>query len=244
MNTYIVGPCSLESYQLACEILDAIIPSMEGKNWYFKASFDKANRTNIEGERGLGLQMGIEVFERLKEKYPSVKFITDIHESYQAKLLAPYVDAIQIPAFLCKQTDLIKAAAKNFNVINIKKGQWVDPKTIVGALSKVRSIKPNAEVWVTERGSQFGYGQLLVDFGNVEYLKQHFDKVILDVGHSTQRVKENGRNGGDYKLALKYLKAAPIFDYDGAFVEIHPNPLNAVSDQDSQIQVNKFLNEL
>ena len=109
---------------------------------------------------------------------------------------------------------------------------------------KVKSVKPDAEVWVTERGSQFGYGQLLVDFGNVDYLKQHFDKVIFDVGHSTQRVKENGRNGGDYKLALKYLKAAPIFDYDGVFVEIHPDPLNAISDQDSQIRVDKFLDEL
>lgn len=242
--TYIVGPCSLESYQLACEILEEVYPRMQGKEWYFKASFDKANRTNIDGERGIGLHMGLEVFERLKEKYPDVKFITDIHESYQAPILAPYVDAIQIPAFLCKQTDLIKTAAKFFDTINIKKGQWVDPKTIVGAISKVRFINPNAEIWVTERGSQFGYGQLLVDFGNVEYLKQHFDKVIFDVGHSTQRVKESGRNGGDYKLALKYLKAAPIFDYDGVFVEIHPDPLNAISDQDSQIRVDKFLDEL
>lgn len=242
--TYIIGPCSLESYQLACSILDSVITSMEGKNWYFKASFDKANRTNIEGKRGPGLIMGVEIFERLKEKYSNVKFITDIHEPQQAKLLSPYVDAIQIPAFLCKQTNLIREAAKYFDKINIKKGQWVDPKTIVGAVSKVRSIRPDAEVWVTERGSQFGYGQLLVDFGNVEYLKQHFDKVILDVGHSTQRVKENGRNGGDYKLALKYLRAAPIFDYDGVFVEIHPDPINAISDQDSQIKVNKFLDEL
>jgi 2-dehydro-3-deoxyphosphooctonate aldolase (KDO 8-P synthase) len=244
MNTYIVGPCSLESFEVACEVLDAIIPKMEGKEWYFKGSFDKANRTNIKGDRGPRLDEGILIFKKIKDKYPNVKLITDIHESYQADLLKDYVDAIQIPAFMCKQTDLILAAAHNFDIINIKKGQWVDPKTIVGSISKVHSINPNAKVWVTERGSQFGYGQLLVDFGNVEYLKQHFDKVILDVGHSTQRVKENGRNGGDYKLALKYLKAAPIFDYDGVFVEVHPDPLNAISDQDSQIKVNKFLDEL
>jgi 2-dehydro-3-deoxyphosphooctonate aldolase (KDO 8-P synthase) len=241
---YIVGPCSLESIDIVMEILEEVYPRMKGKEWYFKGSFDKANRTNIKGKRGPGLYEGIEIFKAIKEKYPDVKTITDVHSVEQVSKFGKYVDVAQIPAFLCKQTDLITRTAQYFDKINIKKGQWVDPKTIVGAISKVKSVKPNAEVWVTERGSQFGYGQLLVDFGSVEYLKQHFDKVILDVGHSTQRVKENGRNGGDYKLALKYLKAAPIFDYDGVFVEIHPDPLNAISDQDSQIKVNKFLDEL
>lgn len=239
---YIVGPCSLESYEVAEAVLDGIYEQMKGKDWYFKGSFDKANRTNIEGDRGPGLDQGIQIFKRLKQKYPGVKLITDIHESYQADLLKDYVDAIQIPAFLCKQTDVILAAAHNFDVINIKKGQWVTPKTVVGAISKVRSVNPDAEVWVTERGTQFGYGQLLVDFGSVPYLKQHFDKVIFDVGHSTQRVKETGRNGGDYKLAMKYMQAADIFEYDGVFVEVHPNPEDAISDQDSQLSINNFLN--
>ena len=242
--TYIIGPCSLESIDVVRSILDEVYPKMGGKDWYFKGSFDKANRTNIEGKRGPGLNEGIEIFRTIKAEYPGIKTITDIHSVEQVSKFGKYIDVAQIPAFLCKQTDLITRTAQYFDKINIKKGQWVDPKTIVGAISKVRSVKPNAEVWVTERGSQFGYGQLLVDFGNVEYLKQHFDKVIFDVGHSTQRVKESGRNGGDYKLALKYLKAAPIFDYDGVFVEIHPDPLNAISDQDSQIRVDKFLDEL
>lgn len=239
--TYIVGPCSLESYETAKAVLDGVYPHMKGKDWYFKGSFDKANRTNIEGDRGPGLDQSFIIFKRLKAEYPDVKFITDIHESYQADLLKDYVDAIQIPAFLCKQTDLILAAAENFDVINIKKGQWVTPKTVVGAISKIRSVNPNAEIWATERGCQFGYGQLLVDFGSVPYLKEHFDKVILDVGHSTQRVKETGRNGGDYKLAMKYMQAAPIFEYDGVFVEVHPDPENAISDQDSQLSIDNFI---
>ena len=239
---YIVGPCSLESYETAEKILDQIYPTMVGKDWYFKGSFDKANRTNIEGDRGPGLQEGLEIFRKLKAKYPDVKFITDLHETSQAKILKEVVDAIQIPAFLCKQTDLIVEAAKLFDVINIKKGQWITPKTIVGALSKVRSVNPNAEVWVTERGTQFGYGQLLVDFGAVPYLAQHFDKVIFDVGHSTQRVKETGRNGGDWELAIKYFQAAKTFGYTGIFCETHHDPENAISDQDSQIRTDKFIN--
>lgn len=239
---HITGPCSLESYTTAEKILDDIYPTMVGKDWYFKGSFDKANRTNIEGDRGPGFAKGVSIFLRLKEKYPDVKFITDIHEVWQAKELVGIVDAIQVPAFLCKQTDIILAAAAHFDIVNIKKGQWVTPKTVVGAISKVRSVNPNAKIWVTERGTQFGYGQLLVDFGSVEYLKQHFDKVIFDVGHSTQRVKETGRNGGDYELAIKYFKAAKIFGYNGIFCEVHHDPINAISDQDSQIKTNKFIN--
>lgn len=238
---YIVGPCSLENHFVAHGVLAKVLDTMKGKNWYFKGSFDKANRTNIEGSRGPGLEYGKHVFKRLKKDFPKVKFITDVHETWQVQELVGVVDAIQIPAFLCKQTDLIVEAAKYFDKINIKKGQWVSPKTIVGAISKVRSVNPNAEIWVTERGMQVGYGHLVVDFASVEYLKQHFDKVIFDVTHSTQRVNEDGRNGGDYKMAKKYFKAAPIFGYNGIFCETHFQPERAISDQDSMIPTDEFI---
>jgi len=238
---YIVGPCSIENHFTAHRTLSGIVKTMEGKEWYFKGSFDKANRTTIEGLRGPGLEYSIHIFKSLKKEFPGVKFITDVHETHQVKELVGIVDAIQIPAFLCKQTDLIVEAAKHFDKINIKKGQWISPKTVVGAISKVRSVNHDAEIWVTERGMQVGYGHLVVDFAAVEYLKEHFDRVIFDVTHSTQRVNEDGRNGGDYKMAKKYFKAASIFGYDGIFCETHPEPYRALSDQDSMIPTAEFL---
>lgn len=234
-KTYIIGSCSIENKEFYISQLDKLIPLMEGKDWYYKGSFDKANRTSIKGERGPGLDESLEIFRYVKETYPNIKLTTDIHEINQIEKLIGLIDCIQIPAFLCRQTDLIVESAKSFNIVNIKKGQWMSPQNMVKGIDKIKEANPNCEAWITERGSQFGYSQLIVDFGSVDYMKKYFDKVILDCTHSTQRLKENGRTGGDSDLAIKYWKSSDIFGYDGVFAETHPNPIEAVSDMDSQI---------
>lgn len=213
---------------------------MQGHDWIYKGSFDKANRSSIEGERGPGLEESIEIWKAIKQEFPDIRLTTDIHEVHQIEQVAPYIDVIQIPAFLCRQTDLLVESAKHFDVVNIKKGQWMSPQNMVKGVDKIKNTNPDAEAWITERGTQFGYGQLIVDFGAVEILEQFYDKVILDCTHSTQRLKPNGRTGGDSTLAQKYFKAAPIFGYTGIFAETHPNPPASYSDMDSQIQIEDF----
>ena len=239
-KTWILGPCSIETEELYFSIGKELIPLMNDKDWYYKASFDKANRSSIDGKRGPGLNESIRIFESFKKTYPLIKLTTDVHEVNQVEKLAGIIDCVQIPAFLCRQTDLLTECAKYFSVVNIKKGQWMSPQNMVKGVDKIKNINPNCEAWITERGTQFGYTQLIVDFGAVEVLKEYYDKVILDCTHSTQRLKPNGRTGGSYKLAEKYFKAADIFEYDGVFAETHPNPIEAYSDGDSQIQLTKM----
>lgn len=237
MKTYILGSCSIENrdfYISQYEKLKPIMDSIEG-DFYYKGSYDKANRSSINGERGPGLSESIEIFKEIKSMYPQIKLTTDVHEVWQVEKLAGIIDCIQIPAFLCRQTDLLTESAKVCNVVNIKKGQWMSPQNMVKGLDKIKETNPNCEAWITERGTQFGYTQLIVDFGAVETLKKYFDKVILDCTHSTQRLKSNGRTGGDHTMAIKYWKVADIFEYDGVFAETHPNPIEATSDMDSQI---------
>lgn len=240
IDTWIIGPCSIETGELYLSVADRLVPIMQGRNWYYKASFDKANRSSISGKRGPGLKDSIELFKAVKERYPDLRITTDIHECWQAEQLCDVVDVIQIPAFLCRQTDLIVECARHFDVVNIKKGQWMSPQNMAKGLDKIKNTNPDTEAWITERGTQFGYGQLIVDFSSVEYLQNIFDKVILDCTHSTQRLKPNGRTGGDGILARKYLLTAGIFDYEGIFAETHPNPAEAYSDGDSQIVLDKM----
>lgn len=240
IDTYIIGPCSIETPELFIGILKELEPLMKDKNWIYKGSFDKANRSSIQGERGPGLDKAIEIWKDIKSEFPHIRLTTDVHEVHQIERIAPYIDIIQIPAFLCRQTDLIVESAKHFDVVNIKKGQWMSPQNMVKGVDKIKETNPNCEAWITDRGTQFGYGQLIVDFGAVEILEQFYDKVILDCTHSTQRLKPNGRTGGDSTLAQKYFKAAPIFGYTGIFAETHPNPPLAYSDMDSQIRLSEF----
>lgn len=237
ISTLITGPCSLENYELSHKVLSEIYPLVKDKDFYFKGSFDKANRSSITGNRGPGIDEGIDIFSQLKKDFPNVKFTTDVHEINQVERLRDVVDLVQVPAFLCRQTDLIVECAKHFDYVNIKKGQWISPLNMVQGIDKVKNINPSSQVWVTERGTVFGYSQLMVDFSSVDFLKQHFDKVIFDVTHSAQLVKENGRIGGNPQLAQKYFKVAETFGYDGIFVETHPNPKEAVSDGDSMIDL-------
>jgi 2-dehydro-3-deoxyphosphooctonate aldolase (KDO 8-P synthase) len=206
---------------------------MSGKDFYFKGSFDKANRSSITGKRGPGLEESMEIFKQLKKDFPDVKFTTDVHETHQVEKISEVIDLVQIPAFLCRQTDLLVESARLFNKVNIKKGQWMSPQNMVKGIDKLKTINPSCEVWICERGTSLGYSQLVVDFAAVDILKEYFDKVILDCTHSAQLTKSNGRIGGNPRLAERYYKSADIFEYDGVFVEAHPTPSLSYSDADS-----------
>ena len=234
--TYILGPCSIENEDNFLTVAKTLDGCMGGQDWYLKGSFDKANRTSIHSDRGPGLDEGIKIMQMVKEYYPNVKIVTDIHEPSQALPLSDVVDVIQIPAFLCRQTDLLVACAKNFNIINIKKGQWLSAESMKHAVAKIKEVDPDCEVWVTERGSNFGYDRLIIDFRGVDVMKEFADKVILDCTHSTQMAGE-GITGGSRKLAKQYAQAAKIFEYDGVFIETHPDPENAISDSASQVEL-------
>lgn len=235
--TYVLGPCSIENQDNFLEVAETLDSLMKGKDWYLKGSFDKANRTSIHSDRGPGLDEGIRLMGMAKRACSTgLKITTDIHEVSQALPLSAVVDVIQIPAFLCRQTDLLVACAKHFNTINIKKGQWLSAEAMEHAVNKIKEVDPNCEVWITERGSQFGYDRLVVDFRGVDVMKKFADKVILDCTHSTQMVGD-GITGGSRKLAKQYAQAARIFGYDGVFIETHPDPDNAISDSESQVEL-------
>ena len=234
--TYILGPCSIESEANWIQVADALWPLMQGKDWYLKGSFDKANRTSIHSNRGPGLEEGIQIMRNIKAKFEGIKILTDIHEPSQAQPLSEVVDVIQIPAFLCRQTDLLVECAKHFNIINVKKGQWLSAEAMKHAVTKIKEVNPNCQVWITERGSQFGFDRLVVDFRGVDVMKQFADKVIFDCTHSTQMAGD-GITGGSRKLAKQYSLAARIFEYDGVFIETHPDPDNAISDAGSQVEL-------
>ena len=244
MKTYIIGPCSLENYKLSYEVLSTIYPYVKNKEFYFKGSFDKANRTSIKGKRGPGLQEGIEIFKQLKKDFPGLKVTTDVHETHEVEKVCDIIDVIQIPAFFCRQTDLLVEAARCSNWVNIKKGQWMNPQNMVKGIDKLKNTNPNCNVWCTERGSAFGYSQFIVDFSSVDFMKEHFDRVIFDCTHSAQLPKPNGRMGGNPKLAERYYKAADIFNYDGVFAEAHPTPSLSYSDADSVLPLEKMINLL
>jgi 2-dehydro-3-deoxyphosphooctonate aldolase (KDO 8-P synthase) len=234
----------MESTDLYFETGEHLRLLMTDRDWYYKASFDKANRSTVTGWRGPGLESGLRMFRDFKQTFPGIKLLTDIHECYQAELLAPYIDCIQIPAFLCRQTDLLLECASHFDKINIKKGQWVSPENIAQASDKVRSKNPEAEVWLCERGTQFGYDRVVVDFRTVDLFKRVFDKVVLDCTHSTQSTAADGKTTGNRGLAEKYLLASSLFGYTGVFAEVHPRPAEALSDADCQIELARLPNLL
>ncbi len=239
-KTWILGPCSMQDRDLFISTLDTLSVTMEGRDWYMKASFDKANRTSIEGGRGPGLEYAQMVWHEARNRHPNVKFITDVHETHQVRQLIGYVDAIQIPAFLSRQTDLIVECARYFKAINIKKGQWLGPNNLKKSVDKIKSINPNCEAWICDRGSNFGYHDLFVNFGIVDELKEYYDKVILDCTHATQRSREVYGSQGDVALAERYLVGADVFGYDGVFAEVHPDPLTSPSDGECMIDLEKI----
>tara|TARA_R100001126_G_C4863145_1_gene168623 strand:+ start:640 stop:1455 length:816 start_codon:yes stop_codon:yes gene_type:complete len=236
----ILGPCSVQNEDIFLDVVNKLYPLMKGTDWYLKGSFDKANRTSIKGGRGPGLEESIRIFKKVKSIYPDVKITTDVHETWQCEKLVGVVDLIQIPAFLCKQTDLIIASAEHFDKINIKKGQWLGPDILVDSVDKVRAANSKCEAWICDRGSNLGYDHLVTDFTIIDELKDAYDKVILDCTHSTQRSRKFYGKQGDPILGGKLFLSAPIMGYDGVFAETHPIPEISTSDADCQIHVNRM----
>ena len=208
-------------------------------DYIFKASFDKANRTSIDSYRGLGMKQGLNILRNIKEAV-GCKVITDIHEPWQAKPVAKVVDILQIPAFLCRQTDLLVAAAQTGKTINIKKAQFLDGKNMIHTIRKIRD-SGNANIMLTERGSMFGLGNLVVDFRQIIDMKEFGYPVIMDCTHSTQKPSSLGdKSGGERKYAIHMAKLANSIDVDGFFFEVHPDPDNALCDGPNMIQLDNF----
>jgi len=241
-KVWILGPCSMESREFYLETARELCKIMDGKDWYYKASFDKANRTSLYGGRGPGLEEAILAFEEVKREFPKIKLLTDVHETHQVEKVADVIDCIQIPAFLCRQTDLIVECAKHFDKINVKKGQWLGPDNILKSLDKIKHTNENCEAWLCERGSNLGYDKLIVDFTIVDEIKDKYDKFIFDCTHATQRSRKVHVYQGDRTLAERYVMASSIFNYDGVFAEAHPRPEEAVSDADCQLYLSRIKN--
>lgn len=228
---FISGPCVIESM----DCLEAVAKELVRLNTkydidiIFKASFDKANRTSINSYRGPGLEKGLQMLSDIKAKY-GLKLLTDIHESYQAEPVGEVVDVIQIPAFLCRQTDLLVNAAKTGKVVNIKKAQFLSGDDMKYPVQKVKETG-NDRVWLTERGNMYGYNNLAVDFRNISDMKKYSETVIMDCTHSVQRPgAAGGKTGGNREFVPAMALAAKAFGANGYFFEVHPDPESALSD--------------
>lgn len=237
----IAGPCVIESEEVMSVIAETLAEISQAGRFsvYFKASFDKANRTSYKSYRGPGLDKGLESLMRIKKNY-NLRIVTDIHESWQAKPVAEVADVIQIPAFLSRQTDLIQSAAKTGKIVNIKKGQFLSGNDMRFAVEKAR-VAGAENVFVTERGNSFGYNNLVVDFRNISLMKDFADKVIMDCTHSVQLPgASDGKSGGEPKYIQSMALAAKAFGADGYFFEVHPEPEKSLSDSASLLQLNKL----
>ena len=240
----IAGPCSIESEIQAMTLAHdlGVLADKYNFDYVFKGSFDKANRTSVHSKRGIGLEKAIKVFDKIKT-HIGCKVTTDVHETWQIDKLEDVVDIIQIPAFLCRQTDLLLEAGHTMNTVNIKKGQFVEGKNMVHAVNKVLSTG-NKNIWLTERGSMFGMGDLVVDFRQVVDMKELGYPVIMDCTHSTQRPNSGDTTSGQPKYAIHIAKLAKAVDIDGWFFEVHENPSAAWSDGSNMIKLDKFENIL
>ena len=238
---FICGPCVIEDASL----LDTVATELVRLNAkycidiIFKASFDKANRTSISSYRGPGLQRGMQMLADVKAKH-GLRITTDIHEAHQAAPVAEVADVLQIPAFLCRQTDLLVAAARTGCTVNIKKAQFLGAADMRFPVEKVRA-SGGTNMWLTERGNSFGYNNLVVDFRNITDMQPLADAVIMDCTHSVQRPGgANGTTGGDRKYVHSMALAAKAFGATGYFFEVHPDPDHALSDGPNQLPLNKL----
>lgn len=235
---FIAGPCVIES----AELLDAVareivrINGCLGTGIIFKASFDKANRTSVKSFRGPGLELGMQMLADIKSRY-GLRITTDIHESCQAEAAAEVADILQIPAFLCRQTDLLTAAARTGRVVNIKKAQFLSARDMRYPVEKALDAGAK-EVWLTERGNMFGYNNLIVDFRNIQDMLDIVPNVIMDCTHSVQRPgAADGKTGGDRRFAPMMALAAKAFGATGYFFEVHPDPDRGLSDAANMIRL-------
>lgn len=234
----VAGPCALETAETNLRVAESLaeLGSQLGLCVIYKGSFDKANRSNPEAPRGVGLNDGLEMLEEVKS-VTGLSVLTDIHEPWQAKPVSQVADVLQVPAFLCRQTDLLAAAGATGKPVNVKKGQWMSPEAMAGAVAKVRLGGTDATA-VTERGTFFGYGDLVVDMRSFRRLKLATNSVVLyDATHAVQKpgVSPDGGTGGCREDIPPLMWAAAAAGADGFFVETHPDPENAVSDRDSMV---------
>jgi 2-dehydro-3-deoxyphosphooctonate aldolase (KDO 8-P synthase) len=238
---FIAGPCVIESAELLEQVaLELVrINRKSGTDIIFKSSFDKANRTSISSFRGPGLEKGLQMLSDIKEKY-GLRILTDIHESWQAEPAGQVCDVLQIPAFLCRQTDLLVAAAKTGRTVNIKKAQFLSGMDMRYPVEKARDAGAK-EIWLTERGNTFGYNNLVVDFRNIPDMLQFTPTVIMDCTHSVQRPGgANGKTGGDRRFVPAMAKAAKAFGATGYFFEVHPDPEQGLSDAANMLELHKL----
>lgn len=235
----IAGPCVIESAELLDTVAQKLVEINQklGVEIIFKASFDKANRTSIHSYRGVGMERGLQMLSDVRSKW-GLKLLTDIHESGQAAPVGEVVDVIQIPAFLCRQTDLVVAAAKTGRIVNIKKAQFLSGADMRYPYEKAMETGA-AEVWLTERGNSFGYNNLVVDFRNVADMRQIAPTVIMDCTHSVQRPgAAGGKTGGNREFVPAMALAAKAFGATGYFFEVHPDPDKALSDGPNMLYLN------
>ncbi len=238
---FLAGPCVIENAELLDVVAQRLVAIREKLRVevYFKASFDKANRTSLRSFRGPGLEKGLQMLADIKERY-QLPLTTDVHETYQAAAVGEVVDVLQIPAFLCRQTDLLVASSQTGRVVNVKKAQFLSGEDMRFPVEKCREAGAK-EVWLTERGTTFGYNNLVVDFRNLPIMAQWADRVIMDCTHSVQRPGGgNGTSSGDRQFVPAMAQAAKAFGAQGYFVETHPNPEIALSDGPNML----FLDDL
>lgn len=240
-KVFIAGPCVIESAELLDTVAQELVRINKelGVDIIFKASFDKANRTSIHSFRGPGIDKGLQMLADVKSKY-GLRLTTDIHESWQAAPVGEVVDVIQIPAFLCRQTDLLTAAAKTEKTVNIKKAQFLSGRDMRYPVEKAKDSGAT-DVWLTERGNCFGYNNLVVDFRNIPDMKEIVPTVIMDCTHSVQRPSAgNGKTVGDRKFVPSMALAAKAFGATGYFFEVHPEPDKGLSDAANMLELDKL----
>jgi 2-dehydro-3-deoxyphosphooctonate aldolase (KDO 8-P synthase) len=241
-NTFLIsGPCVIENEEMIMRLAEKIAQIAYELNftYIFKASFDKANRTSIDSFRGYGMDEGLRILQKVKDNF-GLPVTTDIHESNQAEALAQVIDVLQIPAFLCRQTDLLLACGKTNKIVNIKKAQFISGSEMKYAVKKVESTG-NKQIILTERGTMFGYNNLVVDFRNIVDMKALGYPVCMDVTHSTQKPGGlEGKSGGNREYAPYLAKAAASVGCDGFFFEVHENPDVALSDGPNMIKLSDF----
>ena len=245
----IAGPCAIESRDIVMQTAETLKQICErlGITLYFKSSYDKANRTSLS-ERGVGMEKGLEILQEVKSTF-GLPILTDVHESWQCAPVAEVADVLQIPAFLSRQTDLLVAAAKTGKVVNVKKGQFMAPWDMRGAIAKIEvnhplasspnSLVTSKSIWLTERGSSFGYGNLIVDMTSLVKMREYGYPVVFDATHSVQQPSSQaGVTGGNREMVPHLIRAAAAVGIDGLFLEVHPQPEKAISDAANQVRLN------
>lgn len=233
----IAGPCAIENRDMVMQTADTLkeVCQQIGIKLIFKSSYDKANRTSMSG-RGIGMEQGLRILDEVKKQL-ELPILTDVHESWQCKPVSEVADVLQIPAFLSRQTDLLLAAGETGKIVNVKKGQFMAPWDMKGAVDKVHSTGNN-QVWLTERGSSFGYGNLVVDMTSLVEMRKFGCPIVFDATHSVQKPSSQaGVTGGNREMVPHLMRAALAVGVDGIFLEVHPDPDRAISDAANQVKL-------